>query len=77
MHDPNDPTLNMTIEELRDQIDQFEKALELVDDTLALPDYDETSCPECGSLDVTETTKPDENGLCEYMCLDCGHYFVD
>lgn len=37
----------------------------------------EISCPECGRYAVTATGDPDEDGLVEYRCDDCGHYFVD
>lgn len=35
------------------------------------------SCPECGSYDVIAITLPNEDGMVEYRCHDCGHYFVD
>lgn len=35
------------------------------------------SCPECGSMACTSVSGPDEDGLCEYRCDDCGGYFVD
>ena len=34
-------------------------------------------CPECGSYALVSTDEPDEDGLVEYRCSDCGHYFVD
>lgn len=34
------------------------------------------SCPICGSYEVKPTTKPDEENQCEYVCQDCGDYFV-
>lgn len=34
-------------------------------------------CPECASPDVWPTTPEDGDGLCEYRCNTCGHYFVD
>lgn len=37
---------------------------------------DEPICPECGSEDVVQTGDADEEGLAEYMCYECGHYFV-
>jgi transposase-like protein len=33
------------------------------------------SCPYCGSYAVISTTAPIE-GECEYLCDECGEYFV-
>lgn len=40
-------------------------------------EYEWGKCPECGSPNICPTGTPDEDGLVEYRCLDCGHYFVD
>jgi transposase-like protein len=34
------------------------------------------SCPICGSYDVQTTGKPDADNQCEYICNDCGEYFM-
>lgn len=33
-------------------------------------------CPECGWCECFPVTDPDDDGLCEYRCSECGHYFV-
>lgn len=35
------------------------------------------ACPECRSPECEPTGEPDENGLAEYRCGECGCYFVD
>jgi hypothetical protein len=39
--------------------------------------YDPRPCPECESSATVPTDESDEEGLVEFHCLDCGHYFVD
>lgn len=39
-------------------------------------DDEELCCPECGSADIIGTSEPDDDGLVEYRCRSCGHYFV-
>jgi len=34
-------------------------------------------CPECDSPECYPTGEPDEDGLVEYHCQGCGHYFID
>ena len=34
-------------------------------------------CPNCGSEEVTPTSEPDEEGICEYHCDECGEYFTE
>jgi len=34
-------------------------------------------CLECGSTDVTPTGEPDDEGVAEFQCNDCGEYFTD
>lgn len=39
---------------------------------------DPRPCPECGSYATQPTDQPaDDEGLVEFHCADCGHYFVD
>ena len=41
-------------------------------------DDDLLACPKCDSLGVFPTLGVyDEEGLREYRCRNCGHYFVD
>jgi transposase-like protein len=35
------------------------------------------TCTACGSTDVTPTCEPDEDGVAEFQCNDCGEYFTD
>lgn len=36
------------------------------------------TCPNCGSDSVTQTTTTDdETGMAEYVCDECGEYFLD
>ena len=36
------------------------------------------SCPECGEIgDINQTTEPDEQGIAEYYCGECGCYFTE
>lgn len=38
---------------------------------------EELICPECGSYEVYPTMGPNADGMTEYHCDDCGHYFVE
>lgn len=33
-------------------------------------------CPYCDWPDCEPVNEPDEDGMVEYRCLDCGEYFV-
>lgn len=35
------------------------------------------SCLFCGSYAVVAIEKPDEEGMAEHQCEDCGEYFVE
>ena len=34
------------------------------------------SCPHCGSYDVAQTAAKPIDGQAEYICQDCGEYFI-
>ena len=49
-YDPNDPTLNMTIEQLRDETDRFDKAWDLAESDEYGPEpEDSDQCYNCGA----------------------------
>ena len=37
---------------------------------------DQDSCPHCGSYDVAQTAAKPIDGQAEYVCRDCGEYFI-
>ena len=64
-YDPNDPALNMTIEQIRDDIDRFEKAQELADCDEFWDADDAGQCYNCGAFAKTYDGHT-------YICPACG-----
>ncbi len=40
------------------------------------PAAGQLDCPKCRSLEVNSVTLPDEQGMSNYLCDDCGEVFI-
>lgn len=60
----------------QDENDQMAAAQDLADEGMGFDRNEGLSCNHCGSVALEPCAKPDEDGLVEYRCGDCGHYQV-